>query len=79
MCSNIFISLFVISFSLTCTFVQIEEFSERIWAFMRIKSLLGDLKAKVGDSAKKEAKAIELSKKYNIINHYLKIYLFCHK
>ena len=53
-------------------FHQIEQFSERIWAFMRIKKLLGDLKAMVDDSAEKNettAEALELSLKYNIINN----------
>ena len=50
-------------------FHQIEQFSERIWAFMRIKKLLGDLKAMVDDSAEKNettAEALELSLKYDI-------------
>ena len=53
-------------------FHQIEQFSERIWAFMRIKKLLGDLKAMVDGSAEKNettAEALELSLKYDIINH----------
>ena len=50
-------------------FHQIDKFSERIWAFMRIKKLLGDLKAMVVDSAEKNettAEALELSLKYDI-------------
>merc|ERR1719354_1245853 len=49
---------------------KIEQFSERIWAFMRIKKLLGDLKAMVDDSAEKNettAEALELSLKYNFV------------
>ena len=64
--------LFIGCFKKTCMFVQIDQFSERIWAFMRIKKLLGDLKAMVGDSAEKDkttAEALELSLKYDIINH----------
>ena len=48
------------------TSIQIEQFSERIWAFMRIKKLLEDLKTMVDDSAEKNkttAEALELSLK----------------
>ena len=56
-------------FLITYMFHQIDKFSERIWAFMRIKKLLGDLKAMVDDSAEKNettAEALELSLKYDI-------------
>merc|ERR1719376_857886 len=49
---------------------KIEQFSERIWAFMKIKKLLADLKAMTDDSAEKNettAEALELSLKYNFV------------
>jgi len=49
---------------------KIEQFSERIWAFMKIKKLLVDLKAMPDNSAEKNettAEALELSLRYNFV------------